>query len=290
MDLAKVIFLGGDATQFASVQIRCVDLAQRLGCDFLLGAETAAAIPDRYAVFVCVKPRLRTEDLRQLARRGRVVWDIIDAFPPREQVAAYVASNSLTQELFDDHGRVEVIPHHHCNFDGRPNPPGLRRPVWLGSRHWLPRLRGFAHDTHFIGGLRREDVVQIFRQTGIGLNLRGGKMFQHPARPAATAADAARRRRARNLFDFHIAINSGIKLINCLGFGLPSLSSDEPAYREMGPDCTIFSNLRDCPRWVCALQQDDDLYREFRRLCLRRARRFHIDAITEKYKILFKSL
>ena len=291
MDFSKVLFLGGDATQFASVQIRCVDLARRLGCDLLLGTETADAIPDRYAVFVCVKPRLPPNELRQLARRGRVVWDIIDAFPPREDVAVYVASNSLTQELFADYGRVEVLPHHHCNFDGRPNPPANRRPVWLGSRHWLPRLRGFAHDTHFVNGLTREDVVRVFRQTGIGLNLRGGTLFRHPeTRPAPAATRAARRRRARDRFDFHIAINSGIKLINCIGFGVPSLSSDEPAYHEMGPDCTIFSNLRDCPKWVRALQHDDDLYRELRRRCLRKSRRFHIDAIAEKYKMLLNSL
>ncbi len=287
MDFSKVVFLGGDAARFASVQIRCVDLAQRLGCDFLLDAGTAAAIPDRYTVFVCVKPRLRAKELRQLARRGQVVWDIIDAFPPREDVAVYVASNSLTQELFDDYGRVEVIPHHHCNFEGRPNPPDLRRPVWLGSRHWLPSLRGFAHDTHFIGGLTREDVVKIFRQTGIGLNLRGRKLLRAQApRPAGKL----RWRRVRDQFDFHIAINSGIKLINCIGFGIPSISSDEPAYHEMGANCTIFSTLRDCPRWVRALQQDDDLYRELRRCCLRRARRFHIDGIAEKYRILFNSL
>jgi hypothetical protein len=291
MDLSKVIFLGGDPAQLASVKIRCVDLAQRLGCDVLFRARTAEAIPDRYSVFVCVKPRLRPEELPKLARRGRIVWDIIDSFPPRESVAAYLASNSLTQELFDDYGRVEVIPHYHCNFEGRPNPPGNRRPVWLGSHHWLPQIRGFAHDTHFINGLTREDVVKIFRQTGIGLNLRGGKMFQNQP-PGPVQAGAARRghRRPRDQLNFHIAINSGIKLINCLGFGIPSISSDEPAYHEMGEDCTIFSNLRDCAKWVRALQHDDDLYRDLRQRCLRKSRRFHIDVIAEKYRKFFSSL
>ena len=34
MDLRRVLFVGGDAGKLASVQIRCVEVAKRLGCDY----------------------------------------------------------------------------------------------------------------------------------------------------------------------------------------------------------------------------------------------------------------
>jgi len=287
MELRKVLFLGG-SIGYPSVQIRCVDLARRLGCDFQLGAHTAQEIPDKYSIFVCVKPRLRQTELSALARRGCVVWDIIDDLPPAANVAVYLASSSLAQNLFSKYGRVELIPHYHCNFEGTINPPGLRRPVWLGSRHWLPLIQGFPHETIFVENLRREDIVQVFRQTGIGLNLRG---LRNLLRFANHTADRRKQLNfTRKMFDKHIALNTGIKLINCLGFGIPSISSDEPAYHEFGENCTLFSNLRDCAKWVRALQHDDDLYSDLRRQCLRQGKKFHIDAIANKYRTLFASL
>jgi len=98
------------------------------------------------------------------------------------------------------------------------------------------------------------------------------------------------KRTTTNLFDIHLALNSGIKLINCIGFGIPSISSDEPAYHEFGEDCTIFSSIRGCAKWVRALQNDDDLYMDLRKKCLRQAKKFHIDTIAGQYKKLLESL
>jgi hypothetical protein len=273
------------------VQIRCVDVAKRLGCNFHLGACQAAQVPAGYDTFICVKAVLWPGEYAKLARRGKVVWDIIDLPPPREHIAAYLASNSLTQELFGDYGRVEVIPHYHCDFTGRPNRPGLRRPVWLGARHWMPPLAGFDFDAHAVEGLTRAQVVRIFRQTGIGLNLRIGRAQYNPPRRFAKLADPHQRAQAlRDFFDFHLAVNSGIKLINCLGFGVPSISSDEPAYREFAPECTIFSGLKNCAKWIHALQEDQALYNDLRKKCLQKARDFHIDTVARRYKLFLQSL
>ena len=291
MDLRRVLFVGGDAKKMASVQIRCVDVAKRLGCAYHLGARRSSQLPEGYDAFVCVKTELWPGEYAQLARRGKVVWDIIDLPPPREHIAAYLASNSLTQELFEDHGRVEVIPHYHCNFTGQPNRPGLRRPVWVGAQHWMPSLTGFAYDAFGVEGLTRVQVVRIFRQTGIGLNLRIARAQYNPPRRFIGLTDPRRRAEAlRNFFDFHLAVNSGIKLINCLGFGVPSLSSDEPAYREFAPECTIFSSLKNCAKWVRALQQDKALYNDLRKKCLQKAGDFHIDTIAARYKLFLQSL
>jgi hypothetical protein len=85
-------------------------------------------------------------------------------------------------------------------------------------------------------------------------------------------------------------INSGIKLINCIGFGIPSISNDEPAYHEIGEDCTLFTDLEHCADKVYQLQTDCQLYRAMRENCLHKASSFHISSIVCKYKALIKSL
>jgi hypothetical protein len=291
MDLREVLFLGGDGGNLAAVKVRGLDIARRLGCDFTYGEKFVAQIHDRYSAYVCVKPAFRRTELKELARRGPVIWDIIDEFPPRENVAVYLASTAVAQELFANYGRVELIPHHHCNFEGQPSDPANRRPAWIGSRHWLPAFEGFNYDTYFVEGMARAEVARSFRKTGIGLNFRGEAAIRDRValtRHAATPEE--NQEYAKTLYNFHVVINSGIKLINCLGFGLPSVSSGEPAYLEIGEGCTIFSDLKDCAKWVRALQNDGDLYRDFRQRCLRRSKKFHIDAIAAKYRRLLESL
>ena len=140
MDLSKVIFLGGNSG-FASVKVRCADMASYIGCDCLFGKHYAHDIPDKYSIFVCVKTNFSLDELAKLARRGLVIWDIIDALPPRDHVALYLASTEAAKDLFIDHGRVEVIPHYHCNISRVPNSSDLRRPAWIGSCHWLPQFK-----------------------------------------------------------------------------------------------------------------------------------------------------
>jgi hypothetical protein len=267
MDLTKVLFIGGDP-QAVSVRIRCVEMANRLGCKYHLRSRLTETVMEQYRVFVCVKPRLWSGQLEKLARRGMVVWDIVDEAPPKEHVARYLTSSEYAREIFSAHGRVEMIPHRHCNFSGEPNPPENRRPAWIGHQQWHPPMPGVAHDQYFVEHLTSQAVWQAYRKTGVGLNLR------IPGRK----------------HEFHVAINSGIKLINCMGYGIPSISSDEPAYREFGDDCTIFSTPKGCAKWVKALQSDDDLYHELRRNCLRRAPQFHIDSSVAKYQSLLQSL
>jgi hypothetical protein len=270
MDLRKVLFLGGPG--LASVKIRCVDLAARLGCDCRLGPVDAAVVGERYSAFVCVKPRLAPGQREHLARKGIVIWDILDAPPPKDDVTHYLASSKLAKEIFQGYGRVTVIPHYHCNFSGKPNPPNLRRPGWIGSPQWRPRLSGFDCDYYDSTHLNREGVVAVHRQIGIGLNFR-------TTQPAIFAEQYR-----KLAYNFHVAINSGIKLINCLGFGTPSVSADEPAYEEIGGHCTIFSTPRACARWVRDLQNDRELYQDLRQKCLRKSAQYHIDTIAEKYR------
>lgn len=277
----------------ASVQVRCVDIASRLGCDYLLNVHDLKDVPNRYAAYFCVKPDLTLDGVKRLSKRGKIIWDIIDGGPPPDFVSIYLASTNIASELFASYGRIQVVPHHHCNFGGRPNSPHQRTPAWIGARHWEPKLAGFRYDVHFVEGSQQAEVVSAHRRMGIGLNFRCKSGFMERTWPALlhlAISPQKRLRLERDLYNFHLAVNSGIKLINCLGFGVPSVSGDEPAYCEIDNKCTYFSSPSQCARKVRALMHDDALYMQLRKHCLREAPKYHIDAIVQKYRKLIADL
>lgn len=270
MKLTDTLFIGGYWPRLASVNIRCVDIARRLGCEYRVNVCSIDEIPHRYRAFICVKAKLSHEDLDCLARRGVVVWDILDAVPPEHHaVSVYLASTETVRRMLGGRDRrIEVIPHYHCNFEGEPNPLNGTHPGWIGQIHWYPKLQGFEHSVHDISGASRSDVTAAYRGVGIGLNLRAQK-------PGT---------------ELHAQINAGIKLINCIGFGLPSISSREHPYLELGGEYTLFADSLDCAPLVRQLQDDKDLYRELRSNCMARARDFHVDSIARKYRDFIGSL
>jgi hypothetical protein len=268
-ELGRVLFIGGNPRQFPSVQIRCEDIASRLGCDRVFSAKKAKEIPREYSVFVCVKANFNQDEILKLSRRGIVIWDVVDNAPPKQGVSIYLTSTEKARQVFKDYGRVEMIPHHHCNFSGIPNSQECRRPGWIGTLHWYPKLEDIEHDFYDVRRMTVNDVISAHRRIGVGLNIRakGLRKYAH-----------------------HMEINSGIKLINCIGFGIPSISNDEPAYHEIGEDCTLFTDLEHCADKVYQLQTDSQLYRAMRDNCLHKASSFHISSIVCKYKALIKSL
>jgi len=253
---------------YPSVRIRCQDIATHLGCDQLYSVTNADDVPARYSTFICVKAKLNQGEICKLAARGRVIWDILDSPPPKIGIAVYLASTQTIRATFSDYGRIEIIPHHHCNFENVLNPPDLRRPGWVGTLAWHPRLAGVDHDTYDVRHMKRLDVVNVYKRIGIGLNVR------------CETSEAIT----------HTKFTSGIKLINCLGFGIPSISSREPAYFEVDPNCTIFADLADIRYWVDRLQVDDDLYSELRRKCVLESMKYHIATIAKQYLTLLISL
>jgi hypothetical protein len=269
VDIKKVLFIGGDPRIFGSVEIRCQNIALRLGCDRLFSVRSLAEIPRNYSVFVCVKAGLKQEEIVQLGKRGLLIWDMVDDTPPKEGVQIYLASTQAAKQCLNSYGRVEIIPHHHCNIDGFPNSPECRRPGWVGQLHWCPKFKGFEYDKFSTAGMTSDQVAEKYRRIGIGLNLRA---------------------KNRPEYESHIRMNTGIKLINCIGFGIPSISGEEPAYHEIGEQCTIFSNLSETGKWVRRLQTDTDLYLKIRQNCLDLAPQFHITEIVKKYRNLLQSL
>lgn len=269
-DLKSVLFIGGPWPKFGSIGIRCLDVARALGCAFQVGIRSFSDIADldRYRIVVCVRTKLGEDDLRLLEERVTVVWDVIDSAPPDRYVNRYLASTKVVQAMYQNLGQFSVIPHHHCNFDGVLNKDNLRRPGWIGNGHWHPMIRGLDYDMYDVKSLSRDQIAALYKRVGIGLNLRAQR-------------DGA---------DFHAKINSGIKLINWMGFGVPSISEPEPPYLELGENCTLFGSIEECPKLVNLLLEDRELYCSMRDACLKNAEKFQIGAIAAKYRNMFAEL
>jgi hypothetical protein len=269
MKLADVLFIGGRWPKFASVQIRCVDIATRLGCAYCVNVKSLEQIPTRFQAFICVKARLKPGDLTLLAKRGPVVWDTIDNGPTSpESIAHYVVSTETARRATDRARPVSVIRHHHCNFDRTVNDPTLRRPAWIGNLQWYPQMPRIDHDMFNVLGRTQAEIASAYRGAGIGLNLRA---------------------RAEG-YERHALLNSGIKLINCIGFGIPSVSEPEPSYLELGQGCTLFTDLAGSAAAVEHLKRDDRDYLELSARCRDRAEYFHLDTVAAEYRKLIAAL
>jgi len=265
MNLREVAFISSQRT-LSSVQIRCLDIATRLGCNRILNVQRESDIPKSYRVLICVKLCISSSDLGQLAQRSAIIWDLIDRRPPARHVMIYLTSTHLGKKMCDSLGRSICIPHHHCNFERNFGHPLNRHPGWIGARQWCPP--DLPWDKFFVEGKNRQQIAENYRSIGLGLNVRhSGPGFRR-----------------------HLALNSGIKLINCIGFGLPSVSHPEPAYREIGPQCTSFANTSNLADAIDHLQHDEAAYQRMRSHCLSLAEQFHIDHISQQYKQLLAQL
>lgn len=262
-DLSRTIFVGG-LERLPSVRVRCIEIAEAMGCAYMVNVTSPNQVPSEYNRFICVKPRFGESAVGQLKKRGAVIWDIHDEQPPSEGVCRYLVSTRSAQEHFKHLGPMTVIPHHHCNSSQKSNQCACRIPTWVGAPTWCPDFRGFTYIVFSTTRTNRMELVDCYRRIGLGLNIRAEK-------PESA---------------FHVLINPGIKLINCIGFGIPSISSDEPAYREYGHGCTIISALSDVEENVLRLQADTSLYEKLKKRCDEEAWKYDINKIAQKYKTM----
>lgn len=283
MKPTDVLFVAGDVTRLASIKIRCREIARRLGCDTYYNATSIDQIPKNYRAYICVKPDFHRRELPLLQKRGAVVWDILDDTPPTAGVNVQIASTEFVRSRFQ-HPEVRsvIIPHYHCNFEGVLNDGTRRNAAYVGSEHWYPEIADFPHERHFVCRWSREELVPLYLRIGIALNLRRLCTAGTPwgALPPDRAPEPIK----------HVMMNSGVKLINCIGYGLPSVSAVEPAYLEIAPDCTIFADQLTCAARVRELAADDGLYQRLRTRCIAESKRFSIDHIVGLYRKLIAEL
>lgn len=263
--LQKVLFIGG-RSHFPSVRVRCVEVAKALGCDYITEADSFENIPQEKEIFICIKPLFKKEALEELQKRGIVIWDVHDNYCPRNFIDYYLVSSKGAYHKFKSYGSTHIIPHHHCNFSGIPNPLRERgKPTWMGSPEWIPGELKIDFEIHDSKKMSTESVIDVYRNSTILLNIRSSI--------SSTSESVSE----------HIRINPGIKLINSIGFGVPSISNPEPAYFEIGSECTILAKDEETEEWVNRLQKDEDLYTKIRNNCILKSSDYSLSSIAKKY-------
>lgn len=262
----RTVFLGGSARR-ASVRIRCVQIAEALGIDYVLDTTSLDDVPHSKSVFVCVKPGLSTNDLVDLSQRGLILWDVHDEMPPSNLVNTYIVGSGRAESLIRPFGTTVIIPHHHCNFSGRRNRPHkLPEPIWLGRPYWFPpELTGLAQMIN-ANEMCLEEIIATYRNMGLAVNAR----------------------RETEGTSLHIDLNDGGKLLNCFGFGIPSVSYQEPAYAEFGDGATIFCTAETVVEVIRSLIGDEPLRARLSEEAFERGRPFHIAKIAPRYKELLE--
>jgi hypothetical protein len=266
----RTLFVGGDVT-LPSVQMRCRQIAEAIGA-----AWTAPSAPgDRWRpsaeslegrdLFVLVKA---TVDVRELAARGRIIWDVLDAAPPRTHIDAYLTSTQIVSRLLGPHRAAYAIPQHHCNAgETFLSPDRTRgRMVWIGAAEWLPEeLAHQGVEVHTVGALDGEALAVLYGRADVLVNAR--------------RFDA----RMPSLHLFHTVLNAGIKVINAVGFGLPSVTEWEPWVDEIGVGCTEVCAPGEAAACARRLLQSADRYQALRDRCREAADRYSLRSAAASY-------
>jgi len=213
---------------------------------------------------------MRDEEILRLTERERVVWDYIDRVPPPARFVASIVSTRAAGAALNLTGTVLHIPHHHCNYERvftRAKPDAV---TWIGHKLWYPGPLGLNESAFFVENSEREHVATCYRSSGLLLNTR--------LQSEATVS--------------HVKFNSGIKLINAIGFAIPSISLCEPAYVEIAEskDCTVFSEEANVVSDVLELLANSERYRQLQQQCLSLSEEYHIDTIVRRYRRKLASL
>lgn len=269
----RVLFVGGH-TRMGSVQMRCCQIAEAIGASWTSpakpgsnwhGDEVPEAEIDGRDIFVLVKNYM---DRRGLFERGYVIWDVLDDGPPRDYIHAYVTSTRLVAELLGPSRPVYVIPHHHCNTENILLTPSRMRArmLWIGSSLWLPdELIEQGVETHVISSMGHEDLANLYSRADVLINARRFNA-KSPGR-----------------YWLHTILNSGMKVINAVGFGIPSVTEWEPWVAEVAPGCSLICAPGDAVRTARELLQNGEMYETLRKRCLDAAVMYSLDAVAKMY-------
>ncbi len=270
--LDKVLFIGGNP-RLASTRIRTIQIAQYLGCDFTINDYLDEKILEGKEIFILNKAF--TVDRDMLRKRGIVIVDIIDPVGIPDAVDGYIFSSYFAQKNVILNKPSFVIHQHHMNFSNIPNKlkKNPTEVYFIGETHWypeglLPPHKAFLNMNGDNDKETEENIIKKYRESDVLLNFRNLNM--NP-----------------DYINRHLVLNGGMKVINAMAYGIPSISSNEPVLHEVGEGCTIFSTFDKCEEDLNILLNDKKLYSSIRKKCLDRAEDFSIENISKKFIEMF---
>lgn len=265
----------------ASAKVRGSQIAERLGAALLRLDELTPTTARRYRTLVYIKELPPASLMAQIRDAGvRQVVDPVDNYRWRTLrtraafIDHFIASNhthalDLTRRFAVPATRV---PHHHCNFDEVRIPAG-REPATLGyvggRVNWPPvrrliRSLPFPSIAHTSG---EKTLVEAYCSIDVGVAWRMEEGKQ--------------------------SYNSGVKLVNFMSFGIPSVLSAETGYLELSlhwQACAYAQTKAEFTDLVREIAGNAALRRRMGEEGFEAARRYHIRYIIEEYRALLESL
>ena len=268
--LKQVYFIGGKAGR-PSTQIRCVQICEHLGIDYQTGPEIMWEALKGKRIVVLVKPLMNVADFVRIKQQAYVVWDLHDSCPPRWEIDHFLFSTKHTSVVLNDLRPFSVIPHHHLNQSRTIEPiRNVQKITYIGRPRWCPDdyLTSVNYKVFDTYKQPRPVLENVYRNTDILLNIR--------------TEDAESK--------FHVSINPGVKLINAIGFGIPSVSFPEPAFIEIGGDVTAICDKSTLKDTIQELSNDYSRRKMMQDRCRLMAEKFHIDTVCYDYIQLFERI
>lgn len=259
----RLLFYSEQKENVGSVRLRCIRPALWFNAKYVAGRDLNTDDISGRDIFVLVKSSLNTYNM--LRKFGHVIWDVIDTQPPNE-LDYYITSTNYAGD-FLKLKKYNVINHPSSLGSSTVDTLNNRKPYWIGNIMWKPLIR-CSHCTINVSNYTEKDIDSFYRKAGILLN----------------------NREKRKGYNYHININSGIKLINSIRYGIPSLTGNEPWVDEIGAGCTLVTENNEIDEAVRILQNDDDVYNMLRMECIKNQDKYSDENIKKQYETFFNSL
>jgi len=179
-----------------------------------------------------------------------------------------------------DRKDVNLIPHHHCNFDREVRPD---RPVKVVGI--MGMKNAFQHPI--------DDVRKRLREMGLELKYEPDywdfyKEDRQKIVDFYKDIDIQIVWRPSGWSPRYGYLRSPLKLSNAGSFGIPTVSFPEPDYVKewSGADCIYENNIDDFFRWVKMLKESEHFYRAYAKGAYRKAEKYHISNMDQYYSKL----
>ncbi len=256
----RVLFYAENCRSFyGSARLRGLRPAEMLGAKCVIGRKLNDDDLFGRDIFVLIKSSISAH--AQLSNYGHVIWDVIDDPPPLGFKCLVSTKHTAEYLKIKDYA---VIPHPSASRASTVPLPKNRDAYWIGTPKWKPSISSL-HTTINSCHYSQADLDQVYRRAGILLNVR------------IDTAEAV----------MHSHLSSGIKLINSIAYGIPSITSNEPWLDEIGRECTLTGNVE---TEISRLKEDTNLYNDLREKCLAKQHLYSPSRIKALYESFLSSL
>tara|TARA_B100000902_G_scaffold252527_1_gene238923 strand:+ start:320 stop:1189 length:870 start_codon:yes stop_codon:yes gene_type:complete len=256
----------------ASSKVRGKQIADKLQLPcFKFSLEKALS----YKIIIYVKLLPSLEEMKILNEDGIIqIVDLLDNYNERNInkrtnfidsfIAASMTHKVWIQERFKK--KAYIIPHHHYNSSGKKNTVKRNGPLSIGyvgdKQYWKYNKHIERFQEHkIIKDIDYDNLHSIYSSLDIASAARGDKQ--------------------------KLSLNSNLKLLNYMSYGIPCVASPESSYLEIarhGEECLFAQNNKEFLSFTDLLLNDYELRLKISENAYKSAKKYDISNIIKIYK------